>query len=739
MSNRFHNKWHRHNHHTDKPIGEPDAGWDPIASPEDPFKGPFVIDSLSLALSANGPLISNELRARTDDGLDIAKSDGTSLIRVGKDGTFKTGVAEGVGTTASGNASHAEGANTTASGGVSHAEGLDTTASGGGSHAEGRGTTASGNYSHAEGNRATASGYASHAEGSDTTASGNGSHAGGFDSLASQTLSYARGRRARSVHTGASVESDNQHPDFESTAENQKSFRFAGGYRFMGGEAEFEGTIESLPSGVDQFDASSSSLIDTSTYTVGALNGQDTWVAGPAYDVYDSGGNIIRLSASANLNNMSAIRALPASSDTSYHFRLFFPGGAYTNTVALRLRNTTTDVLRFNFTGNGSGDVTPFMEVAGFSTAEPWDQSITTGVWYDMVVTVLQTDNTMRVYIKPESTANYTEVTIAGFPQSGWQLSSTLDVNRLEMITWANVSGFQELLYLGPLREFDQIVPLPLINRWIDFNNANGGRLLVSGYDSGTETACLRGFFEGVEQFKIEWGANGPKFDLAGTDIGEEIAILEDLGSMALEDAGDFVNITGEQTISGTKTFNQINTGQITVNGNVNPLFTNQRNFGTSTLRWLNVFCNGVNASGLSLLPNIFANIFSCSNFFTFQVGGGNTEQLRIDSNGLTLTQQNANSFPVLNSQKRIEGKTAEEFKDLIGAASTDPATDTTAGLIKKATTAQTISGDVDDAAVTPAGLNAMIKDGLVLKAPNESLWKLTVNNDGNLITEEVV
>ena len=166
--------------------------------------GDQTIDGIKTFLQR---LVSNELRARTDDGLDIAKSDGTSLIRVGKDGASKTGVAEGVNTTASGLRSHAEGQGTTASG------------------------------------------TASHAEGSNTTASGDASHAGGNASLASQTLSYARGRRARSIHAGASVESDNQNADFESTADNQKSFRFAGGYRFFGGAAEFEnasGTRENL-------------------------------------------------------------------------------------------------------------------------------------------------------------------------------------------------------------------------------------------------------------------------------------------------------------------------------------------------------------------------------------------------------------------------------------------------------------------------------------------------------------
>jgi hypothetical protein len=45
MSTRFHNKYHRHNHHTVK-IDDPrypDASHDPIASPDSPFLGPFVL------------------------------------------------------------------------------------------------------------------------------------------------------------------------------------------------------------------------------------------------------------------------------------------------------------------------------------------------------------------------------------------------------------------------------------------------------------------------------------------------------------------------------------------------------------------------------------------------------------------------------------------------------------------------------------------------------------------------
>lgn len=52
MSSRLHNKWHRHNHHTN-PTPDPDfpdSANDPIASPESPFQGDFVLNG---ALSAS--------------------------------------------------------------------------------------------------------------------------------------------------------------------------------------------------------------------------------------------------------------------------------------------------------------------------------------------------------------------------------------------------------------------------------------------------------------------------------------------------------------------------------------------------------------------------------------------------------------------------------------------------------------------------------------------------------------
>jgi len=52
MSSRFHNKYHRHNHHTlaIEDARYPDASHDPIASHDSPFQGDFVLNG---TLSAN--------------------------------------------------------------------------------------------------------------------------------------------------------------------------------------------------------------------------------------------------------------------------------------------------------------------------------------------------------------------------------------------------------------------------------------------------------------------------------------------------------------------------------------------------------------------------------------------------------------------------------------------------------------------------------------------------------------
>jgi hypothetical protein len=58
MSSRFHNKYHRHNHHSAsfQDPKYPDAGHDPIASYDSPFLGDFVmLGTLSAVTAFQGP------------------------------------------------------------------------------------------------------------------------------------------------------------------------------------------------------------------------------------------------------------------------------------------------------------------------------------------------------------------------------------------------------------------------------------------------------------------------------------------------------------------------------------------------------------------------------------------------------------------------------------------------------------------------------------------------------------
>jgi hypothetical protein len=67
MSSRLHNKFHRHNHHTISTNDPryPDAAHDPIASPEAPFQGDFVVQG---SISALGDVQFRGVLSFTDPG-----------------------------------------------------------------------------------------------------------------------------------------------------------------------------------------------------------------------------------------------------------------------------------------------------------------------------------------------------------------------------------------------------------------------------------------------------------------------------------------------------------------------------------------------------------------------------------------------------------------------------------------------------------------------------------------------
>ncbi|MFD4820413.1 peptidase G2 autoproteolytic cleavage domain-containing protein [Peribacillus butanolivorans] len=179
-----------------------------------------------------------------------------SDIRAHAEGAFTiaSGVAshaEGQATIASGNTSHAEGFRTIASGDSAHAEGRDfglkqTQAIGDASHAEGQGTTANGVASHTEGRNTTTgvNALAAHAEGLDTTASGEASHAEGRNTTAGGLSSHAEGRNTVANETASHAEGRN------TTASGEASHA-EGGFTTASGafsHAEGDGTTADVTS-----------------------------------------------------------------------------------------------------------------------------------------------------------------------------------------------------------------------------------------------------------------------------------------------------------------------------------------------------------------------------------------------------------------------------------------------------------------------------------------------------------
>jgi len=84
MSSRFHSKYHRHNHHTLGVVDPryPDAAHDPIASPESPFLGDFVMRG---SLSATVDLFSSELTG-TPAGIFEGYGYGVKIVTKQEDG-----------------------------------------------------------------------------------------------------------------------------------------------------------------------------------------------------------------------------------------------------------------------------------------------------------------------------------------------------------------------------------------------------------------------------------------------------------------------------------------------------------------------------------------------------------------------------------------------------------------------------------------------------------------------------
>jgi hypothetical protein len=249
---RFHNKLHRRNHHSIATDGYPDSATDPIASPEEPFYGDFVLTG-NLSAQGNGfidgnLLVTGNLSALGDfsyvDTI-VTVTSALSVINTGtgpalaviqygaqpvaqfidKEGTctlllddggrigintcrLQPGIGVTINNNLSSNNSLTANANfgnyhyligsvsegqSFATGTNSHAEGVNSYARGTQSHAEGYNNTATGQASHAEGYSTSALGIAGHAEGYGSAASGTYSHAEGSSTVASGNVAHAEG------------------------------------------------------------------------------------------------------------------------------------------------------------------------------------------------------------------------------------------------------------------------------------------------------------------------------------------------------------------------------------------------------------------------------------------------------------------------------------------------------------------------------------------------------------------
>jgi len=216
-------------------------------------------------------------------------------LRVGT-GTVsgENSIAIGTGTVASGNDSFAGGQNTTASSPISFAFGNAAVASGGTSFALGDGCTASGDFSFTNGITCEASGTFAFAQGNASTASGDSSR--------------AVGTNAKAIHQGASVESDSQVVDVESTAIDQKTFRFENGYRFLGGSATFDANV--TVSGILYADHIHGNLAGSVYSHVRAgetlAKGDPVYVSGS----HGTGANLIPIVSKADASNSAKMPAI---------------------------------------------------------------------------------------------------------------------------------------------------------------------------------------------------------------------------------------------------------------------------------------------------------------------------------------------------------------------------------------------------------------------------------------------
>ena len=222
MSNRFHSKYHRSNHHTLSSEYNVDSSHDPIASPDHPFKGTFVIDSSTddLAISAHGNISMNgfSISGIADESIsfesgvkisalsNVFKVEDATSVNLGKTNTIgligNSTIAGGINNTIS------TGSNVTIGGGSGNTStGNSNTIVGGSNNSAD--STGGGAFGHASilggsGNTATG-GYSTILGGSSNTARGHVSIAGGAGSVADGTGAISLGYSTSAHHDNSVV------------------------------------------------------------------------------------------------------------------------------------------------------------------------------------------------------------------------------------------------------------------------------------------------------------------------------------------------------------------------------------------------------------------------------------------------------------------------------------------------------------------------------------------------------
>lgn len=168
----------------------------------------------------------------------VASDDGAVALGSNTRATGYTSMASGYRTVASGPYSIAIGSDSEAWGEASIAGGFNVRAMGDYATAFGYMTTADREYSTALGASTTASGTYSTALGTSTTASGNYSTALGNTTTASGNYSTSMGTNVSTAgYAGSSIIGDYRTVSTNSTASNQMTMRFSGGYRLLTGVA----------------------------------------------------------------------------------------------------------------------------------------------------------------------------------------------------------------------------------------------------------------------------------------------------------------------------------------------------------------------------------------------------------------------------------------------------------------------------------------------------------------------